>query len=110
MIVDTYLAKQKEYVQTIVFAVNVVHAIQLSALFNKAGFKADYVVSDIKDSATGMTISRKENDRKLAAYRDRKLQFLINVNILTEGVDLPQTKELLDEMEEPCRDISFAVK
>lgn len=110
LIVDTYLAKQKEYVQTIVFAVNVVHTIQLSALFNKAGFKADYVVSDIKDSATGMTISRKENDRKLAAYRDRKLQFLINVNILTEGVDLPQTKELLDEMEEPCRDISFAVK
>ena len=92
LIVDTYLAKQKEYGQTIVFAVNVVHAIQLSALFNKAGIKADYVVSDIKDSVTGVTISRKENDRKLAAYRDRKLQILINVNILTEGVDLPQTK------------------
>ena len=92
LIVDTYLAKQKEYGQTIVFAVNVVHAIQLSALFNKAGIKTDYVVSDIKDSVTGVTISRKENDRKLAAYRDGKLQILINVNILTEGVDLPQTK------------------
>ena len=92
LIVDTYLAKQKEYGQTIVFAVNVVHAIQLSALFNKAGIKADYVVSDIKDSITGVTISRKENDRKLTAYRDGKLQILINVNILTEGVDLPQTK------------------
>lgn len=92
LIVDTYLAKQKEYGQTIAFAVNVIHAIQLSALFNKAGIKADYVVSDIKDSVTGVTISRKENDRKLAAYRDGKLQILINVNILTEGVDLPQTK------------------
>ncbi len=92
LIVDTYLAKQKEYGQTIVFAVNVVHAIQLSALFNKAGIKTDYVVSAIKDSVTGVTISRKENDRKLAAYRDGKLQILINVNILTEGVDLPQTK------------------
>lgn len=92
LIVDTYLAKQKEYGQTIVFAVNVVHAIQLSALFNKAGIKTDYVVSDIKDSVTGVTISRKENDCKLAAYRDGKLQILINVNILTEGVDLPQTK------------------
>lgn len=91
LIVDTYLAKKKEYGQTIVFAVNVVHAIQLSALFNKAGIKTDYVVSDIKDSVTGVTISRKENDRKLAAYRDGKLQILINVNILTEGVDLPQT-------------------
>lgn len=92
LIVETYCAKQKEYGQTIVFAVNVLHAIQLSALFNKAGIKSDYVVSDIKDSVTGVTISRKDNDRKLAAYRDGKLQVLINVNILTEGVDLPQTK------------------
>ena len=92
LIVDTYLAKKKDYGQTIVFAVNVVHAIQLAALFNKAGIKADYVVSDIKDLITGVTISRKDNDRKLAAYRDGKLQVLINVNILTEGVDLPQTK------------------
>lgn len=92
LIVDTYLAKQKEYGQIIVFAVNVVHAIQLSALFNKSKVKADFVVSDIKDSVTGVTISRKENDRKLEAYRQGRLQVLINVNILTEGVDLPQTK------------------
>lgn len=92
LIVETYCAKQNEYGQTIVFAVNVLHAIQLSALFNKAGIKSDYVVSDIKDSVTGVTISRKDNDRKLAAYRDGELQVLINVNILTEGVDLPQTK------------------
>lgn len=92
LIVNTYLSKQKDYGQTIVFAVNVVHAIQLSTLFNKAGIKADYVVSDIRDLITGVTISRKDNERKLAAYRDGKLQVLINVNILTEGVDLPQTK------------------
>ena len=92
LIVDTYLAKQKEYGQTIVFAVNVVHAIQLSALFNKAGVKADFIVSDIKDAITGVTISRKDNERKLEAYRQGELQVLINVNILTEGVDLPQTK------------------
>ncbi len=92
LIVDTYLAKQKEYGQTIVFAINVVHAIQLSALFNKANIKADFVVSDIRDSVTGVTISRKENDRKLAAYREGRIQVLINVNILTEGVDLPRTK------------------
>ncbi len=92
LIVDTYLAKQKEYGQTILFAVNVVHAIQLSALFNKAKVKADFVVSDIKDAVTGVTISRRKNERKLAAYREGNLQVLINVNILTEGVDLPQTK------------------
>ena len=30
--------------------------------------------------------------RKSWQYRDGKSQVLINVNILTEGVDLPQTK------------------
>lgn len=92
LIVDTYRAKQKQYGQTIVFAVNVIHAIQLSALFNKAKIKADFIVSDVKDSITGVTISRAENERKLEAYREGRLQVLINVNILTEGVDLPQTK------------------
>lgn len=92
LIVDTYQAKKTKYGQTIVFAVNVVHAIQLSALFNKAKIKADFIVSDVKDSITGVTISRAENERKLEAYREDRLQVLINVNILTEGVDLPQTK------------------
>lgn len=92
LIVETYRAKQKEYGQTIAFAVNVVHAIQLAALFNKAGIKADYVVSDIKDPVTGVTVSRKDNEDKIERYRRGELQVLTNVNILTEGVDLPQTK------------------
>ena len=92
LIVDTYVNKAKEYGQTIVFAVNINHAIALNKLFSKAGVKSDYIVSDIRDAITGVTISREDNERKLQQYRDGKLQVLINVNILTEGVDLPQTK------------------
>lgn len=92
LIVETYKAKQDEYGQTILFAVNVVHAIQLTSLFKKAGIKADFIVSSVKDAITGVTISQEENERKLEAYRSGKLQVLINVNILTEGVDLPKTK------------------
>ena len=92
LIVETYRAKQNEYGQTILFAVNVVHAIQLTTLFKKAGIKADFIVSSVKDSITGVTISREDNERKLDDYRNGKLQVLINVNILTEGVDLPKTK------------------
>lgn len=92
LIVETYKAHQKEYGQTIVFAVNVAHAISLCAIFNKAGIAADYIVSEIKDAATGVRISREDNDRKLEAYRMGVLKVLVNVNILTEGVDLPQTK------------------
>ena len=92
LIVETYKAKQNDYGQTILFAVNVVHAIQLTSLFKKAGIKADFIVSSVKDAITGVTISREDNERKLEDYRNGKLQVLINVNILTEGVDLPKTK------------------
>ena len=91
LIVETYAANQKMYGQTILFAVSIDHAIALCALFKKAGIKADYIVSDIKDAATGITI-REDNEKKLEEYRNGKLHVLINVNILTEGVDLPQTK------------------
>ena len=92
LIVETYKAKQNDYGQTRLFAVNVVHAIQLTSLFKKAGIKADFIVSSVKDAITGVTISREDNERKLEDYRNGKLQVLINVNILTEGVDLPKTK------------------
>ena len=92
LIVETYKAKQNDYGQTILFDVNVVHAIQLTSLFKKAGIKADFIVSSVKDAITGVTISREDNERKLEDYRNGKLQVLINVNILTEGVDLPKTK------------------
>ncbi len=92
LIVDTYTKKAHEYGQTIVFAVNILHAITLNKLFRKAGVKSDFVLSSMRDSVTGINISREDNEKKLQAYRDGELQVLINVNILTEGVDLPQTK------------------
>ena len=92
LIVETYQANQEKYGQTILFAVSVEHAIQLTAQFRKAGIAADYVVSSIKDMITGVTLSREENEKKINAYRVGDLQVLINVNILTEGVDLPKTQ------------------
>lgn len=92
LIVSTYQSNPNKYGQTIVFAINVLHAVHLSALFNKAGIKSEFIVSDVKDSVTGVKISREENERKLEEYRLGKVQILVNVNILTEGVDVPQTK------------------
>ena len=92
LIVETYKNNQEVYGQTIVFAVNVVHAISLCKLFNRAGISAEFIVSDVKDMVTGVTISREDNERKLESYRNGDTKVLVNVNILTEGVDLPQTK------------------
>ena len=91
-IVETYKKKSAEYGQTIVFTVNIKHAITLTKLFKDAGISAEYVVSNIKDSGTGVTVSREDNERKLEDYKSGKVQVLVNVNILTEGVDLPMTK------------------
>ncbi len=91
LIVETYKKNQDVYGQTIVFAVNVVHAIALCKLFNRAGISAEFIVSDVKDMVTGVTVSREDNERKLESYRNGDTKVLVNVNILTEGVDLPQT-------------------
>ena len=92
LILDTYKAKAKEYGQTIIFTVSIDHAIALTKLFNDAKIPARYIVSTIKDGWTGVTISSKNNEEYLEEYRRGDVQVLINVNILTEGVDLPMTK------------------
>ena len=58
----------------------------------KEGIKSEFIVSDVKDSVTGVRISREDNERKIEEYRAGRVKVLVNVNILTEGVDLPQTK------------------
>lgn len=92
LIVSTYKKKQKEYGQTIVFAVNIDHAIALNKLFGEKGIRSAYIVSAVRDGITGVGVSREENQRNLEAFRQGQLDVLINVNILTEGVDLPKTK------------------
>ena len=94
LIVDTYLKNRRKYGQTIVFALNKEHAIALKALFAKAGVKAGKVISEIRDIGTGATIDRKENMRVITEYANGKLDVLVNVNILTEGVDLPKTQSV----------------
>lgn len=92
LIVETYKKNQDKYGQTIIFTVSIAHAIVLAALFKKEKIKADYIVSSLKSQGTNVSISQKENEKKIEDYRSGKLQVLINVEILTEGVDLPQTK------------------
>ena len=71
---------------------NILHALQLNKVFHECGVKSDYIVSSIKDEVTGFTRSNTDNAAALEAYQKGQLQVLINVNILTEGVDLPQTQ------------------
>lgn len=95
LIVKQYFENHEKYGQTIVFALDKTHAIALNKLFNekgkKYGIKSEYIISTVRDMITGITNSDKENEKKIARYRRGEIQVLINVNILTEGTDLPQT-------------------
>ena len=95
IIVDEYINNYEKYGPTIVFALNKNHAITLNALFNekgkKYGIKSEFIISEVQDMITGITISNADNEREIEAYRNGEIQVLINVNILTEGTDLPKT-------------------
>ena len=95
IIVDEYINNYEKYGPTIVFALNKNHAITLNALFNekgkKYGIKSEFIISSVQDMITGITVSNTDNERKIEQYRNGEIQVLINVNILTEGTDLPKT-------------------
>ncbi|MCD8238633.1 MAG: DEAD/DEAH box helicase family protein [Clostridiales bacterium] len=92
LIVDHYKNNSEKYGQTIVFAPSVGMAIALNTLFREKGIKSGYVVSDIRDAATSVVRSAKQNEIIINDFRKGKINVIINVNILTEGTDLPETK------------------
>lgn len=91
-IVEHYIKNKDKYGKTIVFAVNQMNAIALKSIFEKYGVKADYVISGLKSGGTLVSISNEEKDRIIRDFKEGKLDVLINVNILTEGTDIPNTQ------------------
>ena len=83
IIVNKYKENAARYGKTLVFAVSIEHARILTDCFNKAGIKAAYVVSGTPQA---------EREKIYDRYRTGDLQVLVNMNILTEGTDLPMTQ------------------
>jgi len=91
LIVTHYLENKDKYKKTIVFALDKTHAIQLDALFKEYGIKSNFVISGTQ-SLIGISRDKEDNNIAIKDYRANKLETLINVNILTEGTDLPKTQ------------------
>ena len=66
--------------QTIVYAISVDHAHNLTAVFRNAGVPAAVLLGETKD---------KERPALIAAFRRGILKVLVNVAVATEGFDLP---------------------
>lgn len=99
LIVSEYFkgpSPNERYGQTLIFALNIDHAIALSGVFNEwgkdKGIKSAFVVSGLQDSYTGVNLSREQNQKNIEDFRSGRVQVLVNVLILTEGVDLPQAE------------------
>lgn len=72
--------------KTIVFAVDVQHANELSLEFKKHGITSAVLTGNMK---------AKEREKILNDYTEDKIQALCNVNILTEGFDEPSVSCVL---------------
>lgn len=92
LIVNRYIDNKDKYGKTIVFAVNKENVIALNKLFNEKGIRSDYVMSDVRDASGRNNISSKDTPIKIQRFRNNELDVLINVNILTEGTDIPQVQ------------------
>jgi len=91
-IVNHFLENRKAYGQTIVFALNVPNAIALHALFKHERVPAECVVGEIRDQRGVRNVAREDNAEAIKRFRNNEINVLINVNILTEGIDLPNTQ------------------
>lgn len=78
VIVNHYLDNKVDYGKTLVFAVNQLHAKLLCEEFNASGVSCDYVVSD-----------KPRAQDTIKDFKNNKFEVLINVQILTEGSDVP---------------------
>lgn len=66
--------------QAVVYTYSVDSAIKIATEFNSAGISAIEVDG---------TTSKEKRDRAVRKFRDQQLKILVNVNLFTEGVDLP---------------------
>jgi len=81
LIVRQYLDNQDKYGKTIIFALNGYHAFTLSEEFRKHNIKCDFVYS---------LHGKEDNSSVIRKFRNNELDVLININILTEGSDIPE--------------------
>ena len=83
IIVNEYIKNRSKYRKTLVFAVNRLHCITLAKAFNDAGVSCKFCMSGEPDV-----------DQTIKAFKANEFDVLINVQILTEGSDVPDIQTI----------------
>ena len=99
LIVSDYLNNKDEYGKTLIFADRWFQCEYLVNALNKNGVKANCVYSKIaKKSNENDSAGRrnnKDNEEILKDFRNNKYDVIVNVKMLTEGVDVPDVKTIM---------------
>ena len=98
IVVETYRRRRELFGKALVFACDIEHAEHLAALFCAVGVRASVVHS---------RISRDECESRMSAFASGELEVLVNVAMLTHGVDVP-TIQTLFLVRPTTSDILFA--
>lgn len=93
-IVSHCTKNREKYRPLLVFAIDINHAITLNGLFKDeiGSDNSSVVVSQIVDADTKIKISPQENIKNIERFRNGELEVLISVEMLAEGVDLPNVQ------------------
>ncbi len=83
IIVNEYVNNKEKYGKTIIFALNGIHCLSLWDEFKSRGIKCDYVYS-----------VNSGNEEKINKFKNGELDVLININMLTEGSDIPDIQSV----------------
>lgn len=83
LIIDEYLKNREKYGKTLIFAMNIVHCRLLCEELTDRGIKCDYVCS-----------GKDDNQFIINNFKSGKLDVLVNVNIMTEGTDVPDIQTI----------------
>lgn len=78
IIIDEYLKNAEKYGKTLIIALNVMHCRLLCDELKKRGVKCDCIYSGNED-----------NSYIIEQFKSGKFDVLVNVNIMTEGSDVP---------------------
>lgn len=84
IIMEQYMQNRERYGKTLIFAMNVVHCRFLYDEFKKRGIRVGYIHS-----------GKEDNTAVINDFKNNKLDVLINVNIMTEGTDVPDIQTVM---------------
>lgn len=78
IILEQYLKNKEKYGKTLIFALNVMHCRLLYEELKKNNIKVGYIHS-----------GKDDNTKVINDFKNGELDVLVNVNIMTEGTDVP---------------------